>query len=248
MSTTVPADTAPEAEQLTSLERRVADLESRIVSPKGWRDWIRSLLRWLAMTPPLLLLLLIGLDHVSSRMSLSVGVLGFILWASATVLWAVVELFSGGNLTFRVTRLILIVAFFAVILGYWNVTVRQPYVAEQRCLASLKGLDPDIRRKTIGPGWLIGLVGEDYFRRVDVIEIGGLEADVRQIRLLHALPHLSSLWLRGTRIDDAVIDDVTALTMLRHVRFLDTRVTKSGVDRVRRARPGLDVSGNVPAQ
>ena len=111
-------DPSGAVERIDSLERRVADLEMRSRSAQTWRGWLRSLLRWLATTPPLLLLLLIGLDRVSSSASLSLGVLMFGVWASAAVLWGVVEAFAGSHLRFRLTRLILIVAMFALVLGY----------------------------------------------------------------------------------------------------------------------------------
>ena len=73
---------------------------------------------------------------------------------------AVAEAFAGGDLRFRLTRLILIVAIIAVFLGYWQVTVQGPYLAQQSCLASLKGLKGNVHSRPVGPAWLIGLVGK----------------------------------------------------------------------------------------
>jgi hypothetical protein len=170
MTSTLAMDTSDDVKRFASLERRVADLEARSQSPQTWREWLRSLLRWLATTPPMLLVLLIGIDHLSSATTLPLGPLLIVLWASAAVLWAAVEVLAGGDLRFRLTRLILLVAMLAVILGYWQVTVHQPYAAEQSCLASLKGLNPDVGRELIGPAWLIRLIGQADFQRVVSIE------------------------------------------------------------------------------
>lgn len=169
------------------------------------------------------------------------GILLVVVWASAAVLWAAVEVLAGGDRRFRLTRLILIVAMFAVIFGYWEVGVFQPYRAEQSCLASLKGLSPDVRREPIGPAWLIGLIGQAPFQRVVAIELGGPEADKQQIRRLHALPHLNNLWLSGPRFDDDTLDDVAALAALESIVFNSTNVTEAGAERLRRARPWLQV-------
>jgi hypothetical protein len=157
------------------------------------------------------------------------------------VLWAAVEVLAGGDKRFRLTRLILIVAMFAVIFGYWEVGVFEPYRVEQSCLANLKGLSPDVRREPIGPAWLIGLIGQAPFQRVVAIELGGPEADKQQIRRLHALPHLNNLWLSGPRFDDDTLDDVAALAALESIVFNRTNVTEAGAERLRRARPWLQV-------
>jgi hypothetical protein len=141
-------DTSDDVQKFASLERRVADLEARSQSPQTWREWLRSFLRWLATTPPLLLVLLVGIDRLSSATALPLGFLLIVLWASAAVLWAAVEVLAGGDLRFRVTRLILLVAIVAACMGYWQVAVHQPYAAEQSCLASLKGAQPGRRQGT----------------------------------------------------------------------------------------------------
>jgi hypothetical protein len=209
-------DTSDDVEKFAALERRVAALEARSQSPQTWREWLRSVLRWLATAPPLLLVLLVGIDHLSSATALPLGLLLIVLWASAAVLWAAVEVLAGGDLRFRVTRLILLVSMLAVILGYWQVTVHQPYAAEQYCLASLKGLNPDVDRELIGPAWLIRLLGDAYFQRVVSLELAGPEVDGQQIRRLHELPHLHTLWLTGPRVDDRIIAHLKGLTRLRN--------------------------------
>jgi len=241
MISRIPMDTPEDVDRFASLEQRVSNLEMQIHSPNTWREWLRGLLRWLAATPPLVLLLLVGMDRLSSSTALPLGLLVLVLWGAAAVLWAAIEVLTGGNLRFRLTRLLLIVAIFAVILGYWQVTVQQPYRAELRCLTSLKGLDPDVRRKPVGPDWLIGLVGKDPFQRVHSIGLVGPEADPRQIRTLHALPHLDSLWLTGPVFDERIIDDLAALPTIKMLVLQQSRVTKSGVERLRRVRPDLEV-------
>jgi hypothetical protein len=234
-------DTSDEAEKFASLERRVADLEARSQSSKSWREWSRSVLRWLATTPPLLLVLLVGIDHLSSATALPLGFLLIVLWASAAVLWAAVEVLAGGDLRFRLTRLILLVAMLAVILGYWQVTVHQPYAAEQRCLASLKGLNPDVDREPIGPSWLISLLGQAYFRRVVSIELAGPEVDEHQIRHLHELPHLHTVWLSGPHVDDRTIAHLKGLTGLQFLNLPGTSVTDAGVQDLQQALPFLRI-------
>jgi hypothetical protein len=181
------------------------------------------------------------MDRLSSATALPLGLLLVVLWASAAVLWATVELLAGGDRRFRLTRLILIVAIIAIILGYWEAAIVQPHRAEQSCLASLKGLSHDVRREPIGPAWLTGLVGQAHFQRVVAIELMGPEADEQQIRRLHALPHLNNLWLSGPRFDDDILDDIADLAALESIVFNGTRVTESGAERLRRARPWLQV-------
>jgi hypothetical protein len=234
-------DTSNDVERFADLERRVADLEARSRSPQSGREWSRSLLRWLATTPPLLLVFLVGMDRLSSATALPLGLLLVALWASAVVLWAFVEVLACGDLRFRLTRLILVVAMLAVILGYWQVAVRQPCMAEQSCLASLKGLSPNVHWEPIGPAWLIRLLGEASFRRVYAMELAGPEVDGQQLRHLHALPHLYSLWLTGPRVDDGMIDNLPDLPGLRFICLNQSRVTESGVERLRRARPLVNV-------
>jgi hypothetical protein len=242
MTSTLAMDTSDDVEKLASLERRVADLEARSQSPQTWREWLRSLLRWLATTPPLLLVLLVGIDHLSTATALPLGLLLIVLWASATVLWAAVEVLAGGDLRFRVTRLILLVAMLAVILGYWQVTVHQPYTAEQSCLASLKGLNPEVDRELIGPAWLISLLGHAYFQRVVSIELAGPEIDEQQIRRLHELPHLHTLWLTGPRVDDRIIAHVKGLTGLQNLNLPGTSVTDAGVQDLQQALPFVRIA------
>ena len=241
MRSTLPTNSSDNAERFAELERRVADLEARSRSPQTWREWLRSLLRWLATTLALLLVLLVGMDRLASLTALPLGLLLFSLWASAAVLWAAVEVLVGGDMRFRLTRLILIVAMLAVILGYWQVTFRQPYAAEQSCLASLKGLRGNVHRRPVGPAWLMGLIGQGPFQRVVQIELAGPDADEQQIRGLHALPHLDCLFLNGPRFDDGVIDDLATLPALRQVCLTSSRVTASGVERFRRIRPGVEM-------
>jgi len=211
-------------------------------SPKTWHAWLRSILRWLATTPPLLLVLLVGMDFLSSTTGLPLGLLLFVFWASAAVLWAAVEVFAGGDLRFRLTRLILIVAIVAVMLGYWQVTVYQPFLAEQRCLASLKGLKGNVYRETAGPSWLVGLLGKTYFQRVFQLELAGPEADEDQVRHLQALPHLRCLFLTGSEFDDEMLDDLAVLPGLQQVWLTDSRVTKAGVEQFLRARPSVQIA------
>ncbi len=239
MRSTLPTDISDDVERFAELERQVAELEARSLSPQTWRGWLRSLLRWLAMTPPLLLVLLVGMDRLSSATAFPLGLLLFTLWASAVVLWAAVEVLVGGDLRFRLTRLILIIAMLALILGYWQVSVHQPYLAEQTCLASLKGLRGNVHRRPVGPAWLLALVGQTPFQRVVQIELAGPDADEQQIRRLNTLPHLDYLFLSGSRFDDRMIDDLAALPALRNVTLTNSRVTASGAERFRRARPSV---------
>jgi hypothetical protein len=234
-------------ERIRSVERQFAGRETRSRSLRALGARLRSTLGWLAMTLPLLLVLLVGLDQLSSITSLPLGVLLFAVWASATVLWAVAEVFAGSDMRFRLTRLILIVAIVAATLGYWQVAVQRPYLAEQRCLASLKGLKGNVHSRPVGPGWLIGLVGKDPLQRVVQIELAGPEADGRQVSRLRALPHISCLFLSGPEFDDEMLDDLAALPGLDQVCLTDSRVTAAGVQRFRRARPNVEITrqGNI---
>src|SRR5262249_8599378 len=105
MISRVPMDPPEDSDRFASLERRVSNLEMQLRSRNTWREWLRGLLRWLAATPPLVLLLLVGMDRLSSSTALPLGLLVLVLWGAATVLWAAVEVFIGGDLRFRLTRL-----------------------------------------------------------------------------------------------------------------------------------------------
>src|SRR3954465_5405857 len=108
-----PMDTPEDVDRFVSLERRVSNVEMQVRSPNTWREWLRGLSRWLAATPPLVLLLLVGMDRLSSSTALPLGLLVLVLWGAAAVLWAAIEVLTGGDLRFRLTRLLLIVAIFA---------------------------------------------------------------------------------------------------------------------------------------
>jgi len=149
---------------------------------------------------------------------------------------------------FRLTRLILIVALLAMMLGYWRVAVHDPYLAEQRCLWSLKGLRGAVLSRPVGPAWLIGLVGKAPFQRVVQpfqhvvqIQLAGLEADEHQLSRLHTLPRLSYVSLTGPKFDDEMLADLAALPGLEQVWLTDSRVTAAGVERFRRARPNVQI-------
>jgi hypothetical protein len=236
-----PTSDSDQAGRISSLERRVSDLEERCRSPQAWRAWLRSVLRWSATTPPLLLVLLVGVDRLSSATSLPLGLLLLAIWASAVVLWAAVEVLAGSHLRFRVTRLIAVVALIGVALGYWRFAVYDPYVAEQACLASLKGIKGSVHKEAVGPAWLRGLVGDTHLGRVVQMELAGPEADNRQISRLRGLPHLNCLFLTGSSFDDDSIDDLASLPALEQVYLDDSRVTAAGVARFHRVRPGVGI-------
>ena len=62
MTLILPTDTSDGVERLASLDRRIADLEARSRSSETWRGWFRSLIRWLATTPPLLVVLVVAME------------------------------------------------------------------------------------------------------------------------------------------------------------------------------------------
>ena len=236
-----PVPEAIESDRISALERRVRDLEGGRGPARPWLAWTRSDLRWWASTPPLLLILLAGVGRASDATGLPIGLLVFALWAAAAVLWAVVEVFAGGDLRFGVGRLVLIVAALGAALGYWRAVAYGPYQAEQRCLAEIRGIKGTVHRDPMGPAWLMGTIGDGYFRRVVQHELAGHEADARQVTRLRGLPHLNGLFLTGAQFDDGIIDDLASLTALESVYLNDSRVTAAGIARFQRARPGVEI-------
>ena len=228
-------------DRLSNLERRVRELESSRTPVRPWLVWTRSVLRWWATMPPLLLVLLVGVDRLSASTALPIGLLLFAIWAAAAILWSLVELFAGGDLRFRVTRLLLVVGILAAVLGYWWATVYSPYQAEQRCLDGLAGLTGSVHKTPIGPSWLMGTIGNSHFQRVTSLSLEGPKVDNRHVGSLRGLPHLRDLWLNGPGFDDEMIDDLAAIPALGKVYLTDSRVTRTGVERFQRARPNVEV-------
>ena len=73
-------------ERIDSMERRVAGAETGSRSARALGARRRSVLRWLATSLPLLAVLLVGLDRLSSVTSLPLGILLFSVWAWAAFL------------------------------------------------------------------------------------------------------------------------------------------------------------------
>ena len=94
----------------------------------------------------------------------------------------------------------------------------------------------------IGPAWLISLLGRAYFQRVVSIELAGPEVDEQQMRHLHELPHLHTLWLSGPRVDDRVIAHLKGLTGLQFLNLSGTTVTDAGVQDLQKALPYVRIT------
>lgn len=228
------------ADRLEALERRVADLESG-GRPATWPGWSRSVLRWLAVNPPLLLLGLVCVDSLSAATSLPPGLLLAGCWATAAVLWAAVEVIAGGPMRFRVSRLVVIVAVLGGAMGYWRSSIYGPYAAERACLAGVKGIKGTVHTEPFGPTWLMGLFGDAHFRRVVQMGLDGPEVEQGEIGRLRSLPHLHTLFLDGPGFDDRVVDGLAALPAIRSIYLTDCLVSKAGIGRFNRLRPGVEI-------
>jgi hypothetical protein len=105
-----------------------------------------------------------------------------------------------------------------------------------------RGLNQDVDRELIGPAWLISLLGHGYFQRVVSIELAGPEIDEQQIRRLHKLPQLHTLWLTGPRVDDRIIAHLKGLTGLRNLNLAGTSVTDAGVQDLQQTLPNVTIA------
>lgn len=127
-----------------------------------------------------------------------------------------------------------------------------------------------LEASTDAAGWTGGLLGEDLFVDVVMIESGRRPFTDRMLARVAGLPHLEwllvdseaissaglaslarmsrleHLHLAGSHIDDAALGHLQGLYGLRWLGLDRTRVTAAGVDRLRRYLPRCDIHWNPP--
>ena len=79
---------------------------------------------------------------------------------------------------------------------------------------------------------------EDGGYRVD---LAGTEIGNRDLEHLKHISNLKELDVRGTRITDDAVEYLTALGSLRYIRIERSGMTLEGVQKLKKARPNLDV-------
>ncbi len=104
--------------------------------------------------------------------------------------------------------------------------------------------------KPWGPGWLIDLVGVDYFDHVTFVLLTPSEADdaaiaqVGRLTRLQALFHDQSSWdciFIPSTLSDSGLTQLTGLTNLSELDLMSTQVTDAGVNELQRALPSLKI-------
>src|SRR5947209_1562003 len=84
-----------------------------------------------------------------------------------------------------------------------------------------------------GPGWLRGVIGENFFCEVDVVLLrANSKIGDGDLALVKEFPHLHSLSLRGTGVGDAGIVNLKSLSELQFLALGETNVTDAGLEAV----------------
>lgn len=116
----------------------------------------------------------------------------------------------------------------------FHVPVASPDIAKYR--GQLQGLD--FKGAHITDESLKNISG---LETVDIIIF--LRSDVRddQLRLLKQFCKVRVLWLSHTNLTDACVDAVLEVPGLEIIMVKNSKITESGMDRLRKARPSLTV-------
>jgi hypothetical protein len=80
-----------------------------------------------------------------------------------------------------------------------------------------------------GPGWLVRLVGHDFFADVVGIEIDAGRIDLQAVAAIATLPRLRFLNLRAEGLSDQGITLFTGITQLDRLTFQSAAVTDAGL-------------------
>ena len=91
------------------------------------------------------------------------------------------------------------------------------------------GLDPREKWPPRVPLWLLKILGDDFFRTINYVQLRGPKATDAELARLRALPQIRSLHLRSSRVTDAGLVHVCRLLHLRNLSLNSTGVTDAGL-------------------
>ncbi|MGA2031281.1 MAG: hypothetical protein ABSG68_03405 [Thermoguttaceae bacterium] len=92
-----------------------------------------------------------------------------------------------------------------------------------------------------GPLWLRRLLGDDLFRSVVDVGLGGTEVTDAELEHLKGLDQLQSLNLARTNIAGAGLGNLKGLNQLQYVYLGGTQVTDAGVKKRQQALPNCEI-------
>jgi hypothetical protein len=87
-----------------------------------------------------------------------------------------------------------------------------------------------------------GFACASNFHKLTAIYIGATDLDVKAIRSLSDLNNVQEFYFPGTRINDDVIDILMSMKQLKKVWVYDSKVSLSGILRLKKMRPNLHVN------
>jgi hypothetical protein len=100
-----------------------------------------------------------------------------------------------------------------------------------------------------GPKWLRSLVGDDFFRRVVVVDLSGTQVSDNDLEILGDLPSVRVLFLVGTQLTDKSLEHVRRMPRLEALNLTNRqpddrknlRMTTAGIRTLQQTRPHLEI-------
>jgi hypothetical protein len=89
-----------------------------------------------------------------------------------------------------------------------------------------------------GPTWPSAVLGYDFFRRVEFVDVGTVRTTVRDedLRAVQDFPRLRVLFIGGPGITNAAVEHLNGLNRLEMLGIVDSEVTDSGIARLAELR------------
>jgi hypothetical protein len=113
-------------------------------------------------------------------------------------------------LQFGLATLLGLVTLVAIVLGF----IVNPTERQRRAVAFVERMGGSVRyddeAKTRAPAWLRNSVGEDFFRSVISVGLGGTRVSDEGLVHLNGLTELQSLEMDGTQVSDAGLAELRA--------------------------------------
>ena len=138
---------------------------------------------------------------------------------------------------FSLRALFVMMTLCCVLLGLWSVFVN-PFRRQAESLAALQRLPVEVTtypaRGTAWQRWLVTtMLGEDAFVEVDAIELRGPRIDDAVIKELSGLRRLRSLTLEQTEVTDAGLLVIGSMRQLQALTLTYSLVTDRGINRLK---------------
>ena len=142
---------------------------------------------------------------------------------------------------YSLRTLLILTALVAVWMAWWSHNARQ----QRDAVAALEKDNVIVHyvedKNVLWPGWLVDLLGRDYFGTVRDVELYGKKLNARDIEHLKSLPSLETLNLTISPISDKDLEGLYGLSQLRELKLFYTQVTDAGVERLQKALPNCKI-------